>query len=241
MIGQRFPLDRLRTLTYIGASIVLAGCRPQLRPLVPDALPPVSRDSAIAWTEATIPKQPLAVRFKWLYRDERLRWPGRGTARFAPPDSVRIDYTGALGARSGAAVVVRDSVVWAEPAGDFQTMMPALPLMWAAFGIMRPPEPDTEVFARLGPSGAWRQLRFVRGGDTLEFVTGSGRGHVYLEGQWRRGGRVYAQSQTMLDNERPTTARIDFPEVSARFELTVVGIDSGAVAVLPPALWRSRR
>jgi hypothetical protein len=36
----------------------------------------------------------------------------------------------------------------------------------------------------------------------------------------------------------PAAARIDFREASARFELTVVGIDSGAV--IPPPLWRSR-
>jgi hypothetical protein len=179
----------------------------------------------------------LAIRFKWLYRDERLRWPGRGTARLAPRDSVRIDYTGALGARSGAAVVIGDSVLWAEPAGDFQTMMPALPLMWAAFGIVRPPAPDAQVFGA-GPS--WR---FVQGSDTLEFVTLPGRdGMPYLDAQWRRRGTVYAASRTTLTADgRPTAARIDFPEVSARFELTVVGVDSGSVAVLPPALWRSRR
>jgi hypothetical protein len=36
----------------------------------------------------------------------------------------------------------------------------------------------------------------------------------------------------------PASAGIDFPEASARFELTVVAIDSGAV--FPAELWRSR-
>ena len=198
----------------------------------------------MVWSEATIPRQPLAIRFKWLYRDERLRWPGRGTARFAAPDSLRIDYTGALGARSGAAVVVGDSVMWAEPPGDFQTMMPAIPLLWAALGIVRPPVPDAAVFgARLGGSEQLgRQLwRFVRGADTLEFVAVEGTQRT-LEAQWRRRGDIIASSRTQFDAQAtPAAARIDFPEASARFELTVVGIDSGAAAVLPPALWRSRR
>jgi len=210
--------------------------------LVPEPLAPVSRDSAVAWSEATVPTQPLAFRFKWLYRDERLRWPGRGTARFAPSDSVRIDYTGALGARSGAAVVVGDSVVWAEPSGDFETMVPAIPLLWAAFGMVRPPAADATVFGAVAGDGAPRRLwRFARGSDTLEFVAVDGKPRT-LEAQWRRHGKVVAYSRTQFDaHAKPAAARIDFPEASARFELSVVGIDSGAVAVLPPALWRSRR
>jgi len=51
---------------------------------------------------------------------------------------------------------------------------------------------------------------------------------------------VVARSRTALDAQaRPTGARVDFPEASARFELTVVGVDTAAV--IPPALWRSRR
>jgi hypothetical protein len=207
-------------------------------------LTPASRDSAVAWTEATIPAGPVAFRFKWLYRDERLRWPGRGTARFAPPDSLRIDYTGALGARSGAAVVVGDSVQWAEPSGDFETMMPAIPLMWAAFGIVRPPAGDALVFggATTDNDGAPRTLwRFTRGSDTLEYLA-TQRETRRLEGEWRRRGRSIARSRTEFDaHAMPAAARIDFKEASARFELTVVGIDTGAAAVLPPALWRSRR
>jgi hypothetical protein len=199
----------------------------------------------VSWAEATIPKQPVAIRFKWLYRDERLRWPGRGTARFAPPDSLRIDYTGALGARSGAAVIIGDSVMWAEPPGDFQTMVPAIPLLWAALGVVRPPPDDAAVFGAGfdGDDGPVRRQmwRFVRGTDTLEFVAAQGSPRT-LEAQWRRRGDVVASSRTQFDAQsKPAAARIDFPEASARFELTVVGIDSGAAAVLPPALWRSRR
>lgn len=241
MIGQRFPLDRLGPLFYIGASLLLAGCPPSYRPLVPEPLAPASRDSALAWTLATVPGGPTAIRFRWRYQDARLRWPGRGTARLAPPDSLRIDYTGALGARSGAAVVVGDSVMWAEPPGDFERMLPAIPLLWAALGMVRPPAPDADV------SGVRRQTaagldqtvwRFARGADTLEYIALSGDPRT-LEAEWRRRGRTVARSRTEYDaHAMPAAARIDFREASARFELTVVGIDSGAV--IPPPLWRSR-
>jgi hypothetical protein len=195
----------------------------------------------VSWTGATVPRQPLAYRFKWLYRDERLRWPGRGTARFAPPDSLRVDYTGALGAKSGAAVVVGDSVVWADPSGDFQKMVPAIPLLWAALGMVREPAADALVFGGIEQDGVVRtRWRFTLGADTLQYVAAAGEPRT-LQGEWRRGHSV-ARSRTEFDaRAMPAAARIDFPEASARFELTVVGIDTGAAAVLPPALWRHRK
>lgn len=208
-------------------------------PLVPDLLGPVSRDSALAWTRATLPVAGTAIRFRWRYQDERLRWPGRGTARLAPPDSLRVDYVGALGARSGAAVVVGDSVIWAEPAGDFETMVPAIPLLWAALGIVRPPASDAVVSGATLTERSTRMLwRFARGADTLEYVATSGEART-LEAEWRRRGRTVARSRTEYDaRAQPATARIDFPEANARFELTVVGIDSGVV--IAPPLWRNR-
>lgn len=241
MTRQRFPLDRLGALSYIGASLLLTGCPPAWRPLVPEPLAPASRDSADAWTRATVPGGPTAIRFRWRFQDERLRWPGRGTARFAPPDSLRVDYTGALGARSGAAVVLGDSVAWAEPTGDFERMLPAIPLLWASLGIVRPPAPDAEVTGtrrRTATGGEQTVWRFARGADTLEYVAWSGDPRT-LEAEWRRRGRTVARSRTEYDaHAMPASARIDFPEASARFELTVVGIDSGAV--FPAPLWRGR-
>jgi hypothetical protein len=107
--------------------------------------------------------------------------------------------------------------------------------------MVRPPAPDADV------SGVRRQTaagldqtvwRFARGADTLEYIALSGDPRT-LEAEWRRRGRTVARSRTEYDaHAMPAAARIDFREASARFELTVVGIDSGAV--IPPPLWRSR-
>jgi len=240
LIGQRFPLDRLSPLSYIAASILLAGCPGPYRPLIPDALGPASRESALAWTQATVPARPMAVRFRWRYQDERLRWGGSGTARLAPPDSLRIDYRPSLGIRSGAAVVLGDTVLWAEPPGDFEQMVPAIPLLWAALGIVRPPAHDAAVFGERGVAVEVERTvwRFARGADTLTYVAVGGVPRT-LEAEWRRRGSTVARSRTEYDaHAMPASARIDFPEASARFELTVLGIDSGAV--MPPQLWRSR-
>jgi hypothetical protein len=233
---QRFPLDRLGFLSYIGAGLVLGACRAHLQPLVPEVLPAVSADSAAAWTRGTLPHRAAAVRFKWRYQDEHLSAAGRGTARIAPPDSLRLDYASALNIRTGAGVVLGDSIAWADPADDFRSLVPAVPLLWAAFGVARPPGPDAGVTG--GDIAGSRVWRFVTGADTLSYRwTAAPR---RLEAEWRRGDRVVARSRTTFDAaERPAAARIDFPDAGARFELTVVGVDSAAV--IPPLLWTRRR
>jgi hypothetical protein len=51
---------------------------------------------------------------------------------------------------------------------------------------------------------------------------------------------VLARSRTEFDSRAlPATARVEFPEVLARFELTVVAVDTAPA--FTPALWRSRR
>jgi len=196
----------------------------------------VAADSAEAWSRSTEPRHPAAVRFKWRYRDERLSAAGRGTARIAPPDSLRLDYASALNIRTGAGVVLGDSIAWADPADDFRSLVPAVPLLWAAFGIARPPIAGAEVAGGAIPGGVvWR---FVSGTDTLSYRwTDSPR---ELEAEWRRGERVVARSRTTYDAAaRPAAARIDFPDAGARFELTVLGVDTAAV--IPPVLWSRRR
>ncbi|HXF95171.1 MAG TPA: hypothetical protein VNI61_03620 [Gemmatimonadales bacterium] len=225
---------------YIAAGIAAAACRPRLAPVIPTALAPVSRDSAVSWVRRILPPPAGAMRFRWRYQDERVRWSGRGTVRLAPPDSLRLDYAGPLGLGAGAGVVVGDSVLWAEPAAEFERLVPAIPLLWAALGTVRPPDGGGEVFTGGTPDGrpGVRYWRFVQGGDTLDYALSIATERV-LEAEWRRGGRVVARSRTEYDGSRPRTSRIDFPMGPARIEFAVVARDS--TAVLPPALWRNRR
>jgi hypothetical protein len=211
-------------------------------------LAPASRDSAIAWARTTLPRAPTLIRFRWRYEDERVKYAGRGSARVAPPDSLRFDYAGPLGLGAGAAVVIRDSVAWADPEKDFRSLVPAIPMLWAALGMVQPPAESAEVFGAPADTARQRVVwRFAQGGDTLDYVaTGVGAGRAggargaVLEAEWRRGGKVVARSRSQFDAQaRPASARVDFQEASARFELTVLAVDTAAV--IPPALWRSRR
>lgn len=205
---------------------------------MPVALAPANRDSAVAWTHTTLPRARTIIRFRWRYVDARVRYTGRGSARIAPPDSMRFDYAGPLGLGAGAAVVIGDGVAWADPAANFRSLVPAIPMLWASLGMVQPPGADEAVFALAEPSRAiWRFAG--SDGDTLDFVATLVAERL-LEAEWRRGGKVVARSRTQLDSQaRPISARIDFPEAPARFELTVVAVDTAVV--FPPALWRSRR
>ena len=159
-----------------------------------------------------------------------MKYAGRGTARIAPPDSLRFDYAGPFGLGSGAAVIIGDTVAWADPEKNFRSLVPAIPMLWAAFRMVPPPPEDAAVFGMTDSSTGRVIWRFARGVDTLDFIAQGG----VLQAQWRQNGKVLAHSRADAK-----TARIDFPEAAARFELTVGAVDSAAV--IPPALWRSRR
>lgn len=203
------------------------------------ALAPANRDSAVAWTRATLPGGRIVIRFRWRYEDSRVKYAGRGSARIAPPDSLRFDYAGPFGLGSGAAVVLGDTVAWADPSANFRSLVPAIPMLWASLGMVRPPGADAVVLGRTDSITGRTIWRFAAGGDTLDYVTTPGAEPV-LEAEWRRNGKTVARSRTRLGPQaHPVGARIDFPEAKARFELTVVAVDSAAA--IPPALWRSRR
>ncbi len=181
----------------------------------------------------------MAIRFRWKYQDDEKRWGGRGQARIAPPDSLRFDYVGPLGLGAGAAAVVADSTIWADPEKNFHSLVPAVRMLWAGLGVVRPPKTDATVFRDGSPDSSFQIWRFVQREDTLDYRQTRSSPRV-LEAEWRQQGKVLARSRTQLDvYGMPASARIDFPEGRARFELTVVSVDT--TAVFDPAIWRGRR
>lgn len=231
-------LDRLLAVSYIAASALLAGCPPAVVPLVTQPLAAADTAAARAWAQSTVPRHATAIRFRFDYKDEGREWGGRGTARVAPADSLRFDYTGPLGLGSGAAVVIGDSVLWADPAQNFRSLVPAIPMLWTALGIVRPPGSDATVQRTEGPPrDIWR---FVQNGDTLDYVATADGATRILESEWRKDGKVLARCRTEFDARAlPAKAHVAFPEVPARLDFTVVSVDTAAV--FAPAIWRSRR
>jgi hypothetical protein len=232
-------LDRLRRRSYIAACAVLAACPGRrLAPLNPEPLGPLPGDSVVAWSRGSGPSRPVALRFHWRYRDDRRSAGGRGTARVAPPDSVRVDWAASLNLKTGAAVVLGDSLQWADPREDFpSSVAPAVQLVWIALGVVRPPSAEAAVSGARDSTGA--RWRYAVDRDTLDFRQSLDSPRT-LEAEWRRAGKVMARGRTLLGPVGlPQSVRIDVPERSARFELTFVGVDSATS--FAPALWRSRR
>lgn len=219
-------------------------------PLVPLPLAPVPWDSGVVWAVATVPARHTLIRFRWKYRDAGKSYAGRAAVRVAPPDSLRIDYAGPFNWGAGAALVVGDTTVWADPEKNFRSLVPAVRMLWAGLGIVRPPAVGAAVFGLVGggpgaPGGSGgpgadsvRIWRFVQGEDTLDYRLARGGTRV-LEAEWRRQGKVVARSRAELDiRAMPASARIDFPEGPARFEFTVGAVDT--TVVFDSATWRRR-
>lgn len=239
MKQQRLLLDRLVAVSYIAAGALLAGCpSPKLLPLVSVPLAAGDSEAARAWARSTVPRHRTAFRFKFGYKDEGRTWGGRGVARVAPADSLRFDYTGPLGLGSGAAVVVGDSVMWADPAENFRSLIPAVAILWTALGIVRPPGVEATVERAEAPGqNIWR---FVQHGDTLDYVASTDGAKRILESEWRKDGKVQARCRTEFgESAQPAIAHVTFPEVPARLDFTVVSVDT--TAVFAAAIWRSRR
>src|SRR5438477_1268246 len=144
----------------------------------------MDRDSAVAWSQATLPTRYTAIRFRWKYQDDQKRWGGRGQARIAPPDSLRFDYVGPLGLGAGAAAIVADSALWADPEKNFRSLIPAVRMLWAALGIVRPPAPEARVFGGGSADSSVLLRRFAQDGDTLDYRETRGGARV-LEAEWR--------------------------------------------------------
>src|SRR3954468_10859998 len=92
---QRLFVDRGVLVAYLALS--LAACRSAPGALVPVGAAPVSREQVSQWVNATVPAEHRLHRFKWLFQDERSSAGGRGSARIAPPDSMRFDVAGPVG------------------------------------------------------------------------------------------------------------------------------------------------
>ena len=84
---QRFLLDRLSLVFYLG--VLAAGCSSSPVTLVPETAHRVAAEEALEWSAETMLTGYQLHRFKWTFWDGRATAGGRGSARIAPPDSMR--------------------------------------------------------------------------------------------------------------------------------------------------------
>ncbi len=234
-MAQRLALDRAPRGPYYLVVACLLGsllaCARGVAPIAPADMPPLPRDTAGVWVAALVPARALRYDVRWAVETQQGQVRGRAAARVHPPDSLRFDYRAPFG-RSGAAVVIGDSLYWAEP--EERNPVPPAPLFWAALGIpLHPPAGAVVVGREIPGERAWR---YAVGGDTLTYVAKAGS-RTELKALFRRGDEVVGTVTTTLDaaTRLPIEATVLFPRSGAFFLLTVQEIDS--LAAVEPGIW----
>src|SRR5712675_1958548 len=113
---QCFALDKAHRMSYYLLGGMLAGivsCH-GLKSIAPVGLSTIEVAAVRQWVTPYAPKKPVQYDLHWIFRSARGSVKNRAAVRIAPPDSLRLDFRGPFG-KSGAAVVVGDSGVWAKP------------------------------------------------------------------------------------------------------------------------------
>ena len=232
-MGQRVRVDRRIAAAYL---LLVAACRANPGAVVPENAPPVGRDQVARWVESTVPTRHRLHRFKWLFRDEKSSAGGRGSARIAPPDSMRFDVAGPFGSGAASAAVVGETPLWTEPPDAIRKMVPNYPLMWGMFGVARLPEDGAAL--RGLTEGATTAWQYAGAGDTVEYVRTVGK-PMRLVTTVRRAGELVGRAEATLDSTgAPLAARLVVPSVPARLDLTFL---STAPAEFAPDIWVSRK
>lgn len=223
----------LRGLTA-GLVLGAVACVPAIHSIAPLGLEPVPRDTVEAWLQGYQPAARVRYDMKWRYVTQKGTTAGRAAVRIAPPDSARFDFRGPFG-KSGAAMIVADSALWAAPEKDTRDLLPAAPLFWAALGAPRSPTRDAGLYARWRTgTRAWR---YVAGRDTMDFVE-IGPGPDGLLTEVRRGGKILASTEVHFrpGSRVPLEARLRFPQDGSALLLTVEGVEN--VASFEANTWR---
>jgi hypothetical protein len=187
---------------------------------------------------------PVLYRFRWQYQDLEGSAGGSGSARITAGDSLRFDVAGHLGSGRGAAVVVGDSALWAEPEEEVARFAPNYPLLWAMLGVLRlPPAPGradgsewTEI--RRGEDGRLVAWRFVSGSDTVEIARIAGLPVRLIVDVRQAEGRV-GRVETLLGSDgAPRSSRLLVPRAPARLDITYVSTE--LATGFPPTIWTDR-
>ncbi len=224
---MRFPVVLL---------LALAACRTAPGAIVPVAAAPVTASQVAEWVRPTVPTAPRLIRFKWLFRDDNSSAGGRGSARIAPPDSLRFDVSGPFGSNPSAAAVVGDSAIWVQPEDAIEKLVPNYPLMWALLGVARMPAEGADL--RGSSDGGRTAWEYSAGADTIAYArTGGSAGRFLAE--VREAGKVIGRVETTLgaDGELKS-ARLTVPSAPARLDVTF--LSAAPADSFAPDVWRPR-
>ena len=232
---QWFRVDLPSGLAYL--ALGLAACNPSAPRLAPVGVGPVTSEQVASWVGPTTPTSRALHRFKWLYNDKKQSAGGRGSVRIAPPDSLRFDAAGPLGAARSAAVVVGDSEIWVEPEKGIRDLIPNFPLLWAMFGVARLPDRGAELW---GLEEATRTYwTYASGADTVEYLRVFEKPARFLA-VVHHAGKITGRVETKFDDAgQLARSRLVVPGAAAQLDLTFYA--NNPDASFPPEIWLRRQ
>lgn len=232
---QQLVIDWTKGGFYIFGALLLTSCGGGPSPIAPMPLPPLDAAEWSDWVDAYRPAEPLLYDLRWTYATQQGQSRGRGAIRFVPPDSVRFDYRGPF-RRSGAAMIVGDSVHWVAPEDEIGALVEMTPLFWAMAGV---PMPTPEGFDLTGlDEGERRIWRFSGLMDTLTFDLVADESGSRLRGQMRRRGELIGTVESRFGpaGGRVVSAEIRFPRSAALFSVTFA--DVAVLTEVNDSIWR---
>jgi hypothetical protein len=156
-------------------------------PALPEPLgayAPVSMDAFAALAARTVPPASQLLRVRWGYEDADRAATGRGSARLAPPDSLRLDIGIPVVGR--ATLVLAGDSAWGQPGSVADVVPASRGVLWALFGIVRRPDAGTRIEAG---DAADRRLFRLTAPDGLVTLLEC-RGDTLLGATELKGGRM---------------------------------------------------
>ena len=231
-MAQRFFVDRRWAASYLAIGLVACTTHSSVPAVAPDA--PLATPSQVSrWVQSTAPAGHRVLKFRWQIQDDRGAGGGRGSARVAAPDSIRLDVAGPLGSGRGAAVVVGDSARWTDPPDIIQRLVPSYPLMWAMLGVMRAPPAGATAQGIEDSTGV--RWQWSSGTDTVRYAwQASG---TQLKAEARHDGELVGWVETTFSSgHEPERSQLIAPSASTRLTLTFS--ESESPDSFPSDLWR---
>jgi hypothetical protein len=222
-------------ISALMSGLVLAACATNRfsGPAMPADLAPVTEAQVAEWVRSTVPDSSEMVRFRASVLRDGATGRVRGAAWIVLPDSLRFDFRGPLGSGNGAAAVVGDSALWAEPQEEVNKLVPSYPLLWAMLGRVRPPPAGSSL--RGFEAEGVRAWQSVLGVDTVDYLLVTGA-RSELVADVRQGDTRIGRVHTTFDAEgRLLKSRLDIPSGPARISLDFSGHQ--VINSVPDTLW----
>jgi hypothetical protein len=187
--------------------------------------------TALEIARLSLPDTALQVTFGWSYADADARLRGRGVARVAAPERLRLDLFGPQGESYLAAALVGEQ--FRAPAAAARVELPSPALLWGALGVLHVPF-GAEVMEGFRNDGV-THLRAEGGGDSFHYRVDGDSGRLLEVSRLHRGRPLESVLLGWGEGPRPSSAR--YRHLAEFRELTIEIEAVRAAAPFPESIW----